>query len=227
MDEQIRTKESPVSIIIPREIFLTKGSGKHKEKLHSFEIALRDAGIAQFNLVRVSSIFPPNCKIIPKEKGLQKLSPGQIVFVVLSENATNEPNRLIAASVGLALPADKNKYGYLSEHHSFGQTDSVAGEYAEDLAASMLASTLGLEYDENLEWQEREEQWKMQGEIVRTANHTQSAIGDKNGLWTTVLSAAVFIGSLEDDQPRPQSIVQDIATPISHTTSPVMNNGKL
>ena len=218
-----------MTIIIPREVFLTKGTGRHKEKLQSFEIALRDAGIAQFNIVRVSSIFPPNCKISAKDKGLLKLSAGQIVFAVLSENSTYEPNRLIAASIGLAIPADKNRYGYLSEHHSFGQTDSVAGEYAEDLAASMLASTLGLEYDEHLEWQEREEQWKMQGEIVKTTNITQSAIGDKNGLWTSVVAAAVFICSAEED-PKPKTstpVTETIAAPPSAATHPVKDNGKL
>ncbi|MBU0580615.1 MAG: arginine decarboxylase, pyruvoyl-dependent [Candidatus Margulisbacteria bacterium] len=186
--------------MVPKEVFLTKGVGRHKEKLHSFEIALRDAGIEQFNIVRVSSIFPPYCKIIPREKGLQKLSTGQILFVVLSTNSTNEPNRLIASSIGLAIPADKTRYGYLSEHHSFGETESVSGDYAEDLAASMLASTLGIEYDENLEWDERKEQWKMRGEIVKTTHITQSALGDKNGLWTSVLSAAVFICSSEEEQ---------------------------
>ncbi|MFC1517186.1 pyruvoyl-dependent arginine decarboxylase [Candidatus Margulisiibacteriota bacterium] len=189
-----------MTLIIPREVFLTKGVGRHKEKLHSFEIALRDAGIEHFNLVRVSSIYPPHCKIIARDKGLQKLSTGQIVFVVLSANSTNEPNRLIAASIGLAIPADKDRYGYLSEHHSFGQTESVAGDYAEDLAASMLASTLGIEYDENLEWDERKEQWQMRDEIVRTTHLTQSALGDKNGQWTSVVSGAVFVCSSEDEQ---------------------------
>lgn len=71
--------------LIPKYLFLTKGAGRHKEKLTSFEMALRDAGIAGFNLVRVSSIFPPGCKLIPKSKGLQILSPGQIIFTVLAE----------------------------------------------------------------------------------------------------------------------------------------------
>ncbi len=179
--------------MIADKIFLTKGVGVHKEQLTSFEIALRDAGIAPFNLVYVSSIYPPNCKRVNREDGLAYLKPGEIVYCVMSKNATNEPNRLVAASVGLAIPADSNSYGYISEHHVFGETDEKAGEYAEDLAASMLASTLGIEFNPDQAWDEREQIFKMSGKIVKTTNITQSAQGNKNGLWTTVIAAAVFV----------------------------------
>jgi arginine decarboxylase len=179
--------------MVPQKVFFTKGAGKHKEMLGSFEAALRSAGIEKFNIVSVSSIFPPECKIISKDLGLQELKAGQIVYCVMARNTTNEPNRLLAASIGLAVPADSNQYGYLSEHHSFGETEEKAGEYAEDLAASMLASTLGIEFDFNQAWDERAEIYKMSGKIVKSYNMTQSAIADKNGLWTTVVAAAVFL----------------------------------
>jgi len=179
--------------IVPRKVFLTKGVGKHKEKLTSFELALRDAGIAEFNLVSVSSIFPPHCQLISKTQGLQHLKPGQIVFCVLSSNSTNEPHRLVAASVGLAVPKDRSSYGYLSEHHSFGQVEKTAGDYAEDLAATMLATILGVDFDPDASWDKKKEIWRISGQIVTTRNITQSAIGDKKGLWTTVVTAAVFI----------------------------------
>jgi arginine decarboxylase len=178
---------------LPRYIFFTKGVGRHKEKLSSFEVALRDAGIEKFNLVRVSSIFPPGCKTIPKHKGLAMMQPGQVVFCVLAENATNEPNRLTSAAIGVAIPADEKHYGYLSEHHSYGQTEKACGDYAEDLAAQMLSSTYGIEFDLDEHYDAKKEIFKIDGRIVRTSNITQSAIGDKNGLWTTVVSAAVFV----------------------------------
>ena len=179
--------------LIPRKLFFTKGVGRHKEELASFEHALRDAGIEKFNLVTVSSIFPPGCKIVPKQEGLKFLMPGQIVFCVMYQNRSNEPNRLMAASVGLALPADNNQYGYLSEHKSFGETAEKAGEYAEDLAATMLATTLGLEFNSDAAWDEREQVYKSSGKIIKTTNITQSAEGHKDGLWTTTVAAAVFI----------------------------------
>lgn len=179
--------------MVPQKMFLTKGVGKHKEKLTSFELALRNAGIAHFNFVSISSIFPPYCKMISKKEGLSLLSPGQIVFTVLSRNSTNEPHRLITASVGVAIPKDKEQYGYLSEHEGFGETDAKSGDYSEDLAATMLATILGVEFDPDSSYDEKKEVWKMSGEIVRTTQITQSAIGHKNGLWTTVIAAAVFV----------------------------------
>ena len=111
----------------------------------------------------------------------------------MSRNATKESNRLISASIGLAIPTDKSHYGYVSEHHDFGQPAKKVGDYAEDLAASMLASTLGIELDIDKSYDEKKEQWKISGKIVRSMNITQSAKGDIHGLWTTVLAAAVFI----------------------------------
>ncbi len=176
----------------PREVFLTKGVGRHKEELASFEEALRDAQIARLNLVHVSSIFPPHCTLIPREKGVRKLKDGQITYCVMSRNATNEYRRLVASSVGLAIPADSTQYGYLSEHKGFGQTEEESGEYAEDLAASMLATILGIEFDADAAWDKRKEIWKISRQIVKTTNMTQSAIGAK-GIWTTTIAVAVFL----------------------------------
>lgn len=179
--------------MVPKRLFLTKGVGRAKERLESFEMALRDAQIAVFNLVKVSSIFPPGCKIVSRKDGLKNFSPGEIVHCVLATSDTNEPNRLIATSIGLARPRDPKLHGYLSEHHSHGETEFVSGEYAEDLAAKMLASTLGIPFDPDAAWDERKQVWNLQRKSVRTQNITQSAVGDKRGRWTTVLAAAVLI----------------------------------
>jgi arginine decarboxylase len=141
--------------MVPRRIFFTKGVGKHRERLTSFELALRDAGIAAQNLVRVSSIFPPNCKLIPRAQGLKYLYPGEVVFAVVAENSTRD--------------------------------------YAEELAAEMLATTLNVEFDPDRSWDEKKEIYRISNKIVRTANVTQSAVGDKRGLWTTVIASAVLI----------------------------------
>lgn len=181
-------------MFVAKRIFFTKGVGKHREKLTSFELALRSAGIAACNLVRVSSIFPPRCKLVSRSEGVKELTPGEVTFAVMSENSTREPHRLIAASVGVAIPSDRDTFGYLSEHHSFGETEEVAGEYAEELAAEMLATTLGVEFDPDRSWDEKKEIYRISNKFVRTMNITQSAIGDKRGVWTTVLSAAILLG---------------------------------
>lgn len=182
-------------MFVPKAMFFTKGVGRHKDYLQSFELALRNAGIAPYNLVTVSSIYPPGCKKLTKDDGLKYLEDkvGAVINVVMARNATNEPNRLIASSIGVALPADKTQYGYLSEHHPYGETDEKAGEYAEDLAATMLATTLGIDFDSNAAWDEREKIYKMSGKIVNSFNITQSAEGDKDGKWTTVIALAVLL----------------------------------
>lgn len=180
--------------IIPQKMFFSKGVGYHRNKLQSFELALLSCGIEQCNLVSVSSIFPPDCKIISKEKGIKELSPGQITFVVMAKEATDEPNRLVCASIGLAQPKDKKQYGYISEHHGFGETQKKAADFAEDLAATMLASTLGIEFDPDTAWDERKQLYIAdKTRRFKSRSITQTARGHKDGLWTTVVSCAVML----------------------------------
>jgi arginine decarboxylase len=179
--------------LVPRAMFFTNGSGTHRDKLSSFELALREAGVATANLVSVSSIFPPRCKVITRNQGVNLIRPGQVVFAVMTRQSTSEPHRLIAASIGLARPTNPDAHGYLSEHDSFGETKQKAGDYAEDLAASMLATTLGLAFDPDRAWDERKEVFRMSGQIVHTSSTTRTATGHKKGLWTTVVALGVFI----------------------------------
>jgi len=179
--------------LVPKEIFFTKGVGRHRNRLQSFELALRQAGIEICNLVRVSSILPPKCKIISRTRGLSRLRPGEITYVVLAEASTNEPSRLVGAGVGLAQPARGEQYGYISEHHGFGMSEQRLSDFVEDMAATMLATTLGIEFDPETDYDERKEIYKMSGKIVRTRACVQTAEGDKNGLWTTVMSAGAML----------------------------------
>ncbi len=180
-------------ILVPKKMFFTKGVGSHKEELRSYEQALRDAGIEKCNIVQVSSILPPDCKVISKNEGLKELVTGMVTFCVMARCSAREPHRLIAASIGCAIPAIKDAHGYLSEHHTFGQNEETAGDYAEDLAAAMLASTLGVEFDEDQSWDEKKELFKISDQIVKTTNVTQTAIVGTNGWYSTVLAFAVFL----------------------------------
>lgn len=180
-------------IMTPKKVFFTKGVGIHKDRLASFEVALRKAGIEKQNLVYVSSILPPYCKTISMREGVKLLSPGQITFCVMARGETNEPNRLVSAAVGVAVPKDKTNYGYLSEHHAFGETARISGDYAEDLAATMLATTLGVPFDPEEAWDTRKQVYRASGNIFKTSHICQSAEAHKSGHWTTVIAAAVFI----------------------------------
>jgi arginine decarboxylase len=181
--------------LIPAKVFLTKGVGRHKYKLKSFEEALRQAGVAQQNLVQVSSILPPKCKIISRDNGLKMLVSGQISYCVMARSSTNEHGRLIASSIGIAVPKDRNKWGYISEVHGHGMNQQEAADMAEDLAADMLGTTLGLEVDPDKAWSEKEQVYKASGLIIRTSNTTQTAKGQK-GFWTTTVAIAMLLFEL-------------------------------
>ena len=186
-------KKSEMLDLVAKKLFLTKGIGIADDKLTSFEFALRNAGIAGTNIVLISSIFPPNARLIPRKDGLKCIKPGQILFTIYSRNQTKEPNRMISASVGIAQPTDRTKYGYLSEYDAFGQNERETGDYAEDIAAQMLASSLGIPFDIDKSWDEKRQQWNISGQIYKTKNITQTAKGNKDGKWTTVFAAAVLI----------------------------------
>ncbi len=178
---------------VPKKIFLTKGVGFHKEKLASFELALREAGIAPLNLITVSSILPPHCKFIDKGEGVKLLKPGQVVPVVLAKSESNISSTLVSSGVGVAVPRDKEHYGYLSEHHCTGMDDIKMEEYVEDLAAEMLATTYGVKFDPDASWDEKRKLWSIDNRIVKTKSEVQTSIVSDESLWTTTIAAAVLI----------------------------------
>jgi arginine decarboxylase len=177
---------------IATQFFLTSGTGVHREKLTAFELALRDADIEQQNLVGISSIVPPACRQIERAEGVTTLRPGEITFCVLARAETDEPGRRINASIGLARPTDPSMYGYISEHHGYGMTAADSGDYAEDLAATMLASTLGIEFDPDAAWNDRKLVYETSHLIIGSSSLSAAAIGDAAGRWTCVVVAAVF-----------------------------------
>jgi len=177
---------------VPNRAFFTKGIGRHKTKLQSFELALRDAGIEKLNLVYVSSIYPPNCQLLNLQEGSELLLPGQITFCVMARNSTDEKGRLVGSSVGIAFPANLDHYGYISEHTAFGADEREIGDFAEDLASTMLATTLGIEFDPEKDYDERREIYQMSGKIIDSASHPCVTKGQA-GVWTTTISAVVFL----------------------------------
>ena len=178
---------------LPKRVFLTRGVGTHRQQLSAFEYALRDADIEQQNLVSVSSILAPGCELVARSDGVASLSPGEITFCVMARSETNETGRHISAGIGLARPKDPAHYGYISEHYAFGMSEPETGDYVEDLAATMLASTLGIEFDPDAAWDERKRVYEMSNLIVDTLSIVATAQGIRQGEWTCVVAAAVFL----------------------------------
>jgi len=180
-------------MLIARRAFLSSGVGVHRHRLTAFEFALRDADIEQQNLVSVSSILPPRCEIVPREAGVRELKPGAITFCVLARVESDEPGRLLHASIGLARPADPAMYGYISEHHGFGMTGEESGDYAEDLAATMLASTLGVDFDPDAAWNERKRLYEHSQLIIESLSITAATRAEPGAKWTCAVAVAVFL----------------------------------
>ena len=178
---------------VPKKIFLTKGKGMSKERLTSFELALREAGIASLNLITVSSILPPGCDFVSHEEGTKLMSPGQVVPVVLARSDSNVLGDVVSSGVGVAIPKNKEHYGYLSEHHCTGMDNYAMEEYVEDLAAEMLATTYGVNFDPDASWDEKRELWKIDNRIVKTKSIIEIAKVNAEGYWCTTVSAAVLI----------------------------------
>ena len=128
---------------------------------------------------------------MPREPG-KHIRPNTYWITVLRRGQTFPDARRATASIGLAIPANPDLYGYIAEHHAFGMRRTVAGDYAEDLAASMLATVLGVPFDPDQAWDERKEQWKLSGKIVNTRNMSCTAEAHDDGRWITVISAVVF-----------------------------------
>jgi arginine decarboxylase len=181
--------------LVPTSVFLTHGVGIHQYQLTAFELALRDADIEQQNLVTVSSILPPRCELIARDVGVRGLHPGEMTYCVLARTEANEPGRLLHASIGLARPADPDMYGYISEHHGFGMTGHESGDYAEDLAATMLASTLGLDFDPEAAWNERRQIYEHSSLIIDSTSITAAAECGADNQWICAVAAAVFLFS--------------------------------
>jgi arginine decarboxylase len=114
---------------------------------------------------------------------------------VLARSETNEFGRHVYASLGLATPADPDVYGYISELHGYGMTAQESGEQAEDLAATMLASTLGLDFDPEAAWNERKQIYEHSGLIIDSRSITAAAECGPNNQWTCAIAAAVFLCS--------------------------------
>ncbi len=124
---------------IPRMVFFTSGVGVDEDELMSFELALRSAGIEKFNLVPVSSILPPKCRIVKKEVGLKRLRPGEIVYCVMARFCSNDKGKEIFASVAAAIPENDRHHGYIAEH--CGYWYDGAENHAEQLALRMLETS--------------------------------------------------------------------------------------
>lgn len=178
--------------LIPKGLFFTSGVGIHKERLVSFELALKDARVNHLNLVPVSSIVPPGCQVVSADEGVRRLKPGAVTFCVAAWISSNEPGRTVTSAVGMCSPKDQAMHGYLSEHHAFDESEELAKEYTEYLAALMFMNTNGIPEGTGLSWSANKVIWMETNRILRLESVVKSAIVSL-GTYTTVFAGAIFL----------------------------------
>jgi len=129
-----------VSYMIPKAFFVTSGKAlSDVSRLNTFDLALKEAGIAQCNLVKVSSIIPPGCR----ETGLKKIPVGSITYAVISK--AEGKGKTISA--GIAWGFEKNNsYGIVAE--AYGNMDEATTRRKLDKKIQEMAKIRGIELGE-------------------------------------------------------------------------------
>jgi hypothetical protein len=85
------------------------------------------------------AFFRRAAKSYQKKKVSRLSNQGRSYLQFTNREGTNEPNRQVAASVGVAILAEPSMHGYLSEHHSCGETAFFLAE----AVASVSRDTIG------------------------------------------------------------------------------------
>jgi arginine decarboxylase len=180
--------------LIPKRFFLTKGIGIHEKQLRSREQALRDAGIEVCNLIKISSVVAPGCKRISREEGLKALYPGMMTFAVQALSATNEPDQIVTAGLGLAQPVDDNYHGYITEvEEMMGIEAADVEQDVVEMAVENLISSWGIKTDGDDVIRKGKKHYEFDGRKVEVDSLVASAKGHEDRLWTTVFVAAVYL----------------------------------
>ena len=144
----------------------TAGHAEGGTSLNAFDNALLAAGIGNVNLIKISSILPPEVPVVE----LPKLKPGALIPTAYAAMTSEKPGETIAAAVGYAIPDDPAKNGVIMEFH--GRARRAEAERAIE---AML-----------------EEAFRVRGEVIRemkvvAVEHTVERVG-------CVLAAIALLG---------------------------------
>jgi arginine decarboxylase len=99
----------------------TAGHAEGGTALNAFDNALLAAGIGNINLLKVSSILPPEVPVVE----LPKIKPGALVPTAYAAVTSDTPGETVAAAVGFAVPDDPAKNGVIMEFHGVATRDEA------------------------------------------------------------------------------------------------------
>jgi pyruvoyl-dependent arginine decarboxylase len=100
---------------VPTRVFFVSGVGTHAMERVALQHAMREAGVADGNLLKVSSVIAPGCRIIPADEGRRLLRPGNMVYAVIATAQTDEPHQRVTTALAWAKPEKPGVPGYIAE----------------------------------------------------------------------------------------------------------------
>lgn len=117
----------------PKHFYISSGVGKASSELVAFDNALIDAGISNYNLLRVSSILPIGCiresAVLAKE--------GSLIPTAFGTKTSDIPGNVIASAIAVGIPRDEKRVGVIMEYSG----NCTAAE-AEDRVRGMAAEAM-------------------------------------------------------------------------------------
>jgi arginine decarboxylase len=161
---------------------------------------MRQAGVAECNLVKVSSILPPGTRIISRDEGVGLLRPGNIVFAIIAQAETDEPHQRITPAIAWANPDRRGMPGYIAEVEEdlcHGKTDRTAADEVGEEAITILAEKLRTKVDPKQKWDRRKTSTRIGSTNVETGWLAASIEGpeerDGEKQFAAAIVLAVFV----------------------------------
>lgn len=105
----------------PTKYFMVSGASDGFTPLNAFDGALLQAGIGNTNIIKMSSIVPPRCRLISPIA----LPPGALVPAAYASITSDVPGEIIAAGVAIALPKERDRNGLIMEYSAKGRKDQI------------------------------------------------------------------------------------------------------
>jgi arginine decarboxylase len=187
---------------MPTRVFFTSGTAVHTTQRGAMQRAMNDAGVGECNLVKTSSVIPPGCEIITRERGLRLLRAGNIVHAVIAQGQTSEPHQRVTPALCWAQPEDSELPGYIAEVEedlTMGKNPKTATDEAGEALLTIMAEKAAARVDARKLWAERGRDRHVRvGRVeLRVGSMAVSAIGpeSQNGTQQYAVAAvlAVFL----------------------------------
>ena len=120
--------------MLANECCISTGIGISPKGLPSFDRALLDAGVGNYNLVRLSSILPAEHTWIDVKDIAQHIQEGSLLPTAYSTITSDTKGDIIVSTIGVGIPVDKSKVGVIMEY----STKSVSEEEALNTLTEMI-----------------------------------------------------------------------------------------